>query len=110
MSDHYAPKMPMGGLMGAGTAISKQMAEVGHVSFGRHDGVGSVSISSPLSAEAAVKLEAFLRELIAEDGPKLRAMAEAEQARSYAAQEKAMRRRYDMAADQSQSSALNWRD
>lgn len=61
-------------------------AEFGHVSFTRRDGPATVQISAALTPDAAKKLDALLRDLIAEDAPLFQALQE----RQFACQQAAL--------------------
>jgi hypothetical protein len=48
---------------------SREDVRMGQVHFNRPDGVANVEITSMLSETAALKLDVFLRDLVAEDAP-----------------------------------------
>lgn len=69
------PTDKVSGLMQLGALGLKGATPGGNVGFSRQDGPAYVQINSPLSAEAALKLETFLRDLISDDAPVLEQMA-----------------------------------
>ena len=90
MSDeaNYYPQ-PLGAIQSLNSPKTP-FGECGHVNFSRHDGVGNVSITSTLTADAALQLDVFLRKLIEADAPKLMQQARAAHEQAYSEQRKAL--------------------
>lgn len=76
MSDIYAKNAQYAA---TGALVGSQLAShrgAGHVGFRRQDGPAEVAISAELTPEAALRLDGLLRDLIAEDAPRLAAWCE----------------------------------
>ena len=66
------------------------------VNFNRRDGHAGVNINGALTDAAALKLDAFLRELLAEDAPALRQLEEQRRAEAQAQQMRSVTEQRDM--------------